>query len=49
MAKAACLTCWTKHDLETYATRMIRHARLLADTLAGRLGPPFFGGTDTPV
>ena len=47
MAKAACLTCWTHADLHAYATQMIHHASLLADSMASALGTPVFGGTET--
>jgi glycine hydroxymethyltransferase len=47
LAKAACLSHWLHVDLEPYATRMVRLARLLGEQLAPTLGDPIYGGTDT--
>jgi glycine hydroxymethyltransferase len=47
MARAACLITWSKQDMEAYANRMIRMARVLAEGLRERLGEPVFGGTDS--
>lgn len=46
-AKAVCMTAWTHDALEQYATRMIDVAKLLADQIAGLLGEPQYGGTDS--
>jgi glycine hydroxymethyltransferase len=47
MARAACLITWSKEDMESYANRMIKMARILAEGLRERLGDPVFGGTDS--
>jgi glycine hydroxymethyltransferase len=47
MARAACLITWSKQDMEAYASRMIRMARVLNEGLRERLGDPVFGGTDS--
>ena len=47
MAKAACLSCWSKEELHSFAERMIDLANLLSDRVSRAIGPPVFAGTDT--
>jgi glycine hydroxymethyltransferase len=47
LAKAACLSYWTKEELSAYAASMVGIARALAARLAPVLGKPVFGTTDT--
>jgi glycine hydroxymethyltransferase len=47
LAKAACLTSWTREGLRAHATKMIRLARVLGERVEPTLGTPVYGGTET--
>lgn len=47
LAKAACLSHWSRERLEHYTATMLSHARILSAELERDLGAPVYGDTDT--
>ncbi len=47
LAKAACINHWSTADLQAYAARMVKLARILCAQLESCLGAPIYDGTDT--